>query len=107
MTAEALDPRPPGDRWPLLEVWDDDLTSADPLRFPGYLPPAAADESVRTGMIELNGSPAAVVECRFENEGGTMGAVAGERIVRPFARATQLGLPVVEVVATGGARLQE
>jgi len=92
---------------PIEEEWDGDLSSADPLDFPGYDPPAASRESVRTGVGTISGRPVAVVECRFCCHGGTMGAAVGERIVRAFARATDLRIPVVEYVATGGARLQE
>lgn len=91
----------------LVEEWDTGLTSADPLAFRGYAPPPAAGESVRTGIVLLAGKPAALIQCRFDIQGGTMGAVAGERVVRAFARAAELRLPVVAYVATGGARLQE
>ena len=96
----------PGDL-AIVEEWDAGLASADPLGFPGYRPPAAGGESVRTGVGYADGRPLAVIECRFDIQGGTMGAVAGERIVRAFARATDQRLPVVEYVASGGARLQE
>jgi acetyl-CoA carboxylase carboxyl transferase subunit beta len=89
------------------QEWDGELSSADPLGFPGYDPPLPARESVRTGLGTIAGRPVAVVECRFEYQGGTMGAVAGERVVRAFRRATELRIPVIEYVATGGARLQE
>jgi acyl-CoA carboxylase subunit beta len=92
---------------PITEEWDAGLRSSDPLAFPGYDPPAAGAESVRTGAATVGGRPVAVIHCRFDVQGGTMGAVAGERIVRAFARATDLRLPVVEYVASGGARLQE
>jgi acyl-CoA carboxylase subunit beta len=92
---------------PIVEEWDSGLSSADPLAFPGYVPPGAGDESVRTGAAIVGGRTVAVVHCRFDVQGGTMGAVAGERIVRAFSRATELRIPVVEYVASGGARLQE
>ena len=91
----------------IVAEWDAELRSADPLGFPGYDPPPAVSESVRTGLGAIGGSGVAVIQCRFDRQGGTMGAVAGERIVRAFERATDLRLPVVELVATGGARLQE
>ncbi|MEV6162541.1 carboxyl transferase domain-containing protein [Streptomyces sp. NPDC052052] len=105
MTTEPLarDGRP--DR--VLEVWDDALTSCDPLGFPGYEVPGPDTESVRTALVELGGRPAVWIDCDFRRAGGTMGAVAGERVVRAFDRALRLGAPVVETVSTGGARLQE
>lgn len=107
---QDADPAPapaPASALELVDEWDAELSSADPLRFPGYRPPAATAESVRTGLARLGELPVALVECRFEHHGGTMGAVAGERIVRAFARATDRRLPVVELVSSGGARLQE
>jgi acyl-CoA carboxylase subunit beta len=89
----------------LTHEWDTELVSADPLGFPGYNPPER--ESVRTGIMTVGRRQAAVIECRFDVQGGTMGAVAGERVVRAFTRATQQRLPVIEYVASGGARLQE
>jgi acyl-CoA carboxylase subunit beta len=103
----ALAGRPAPGVIPITEEWDAGLSSSDPLGFPGYDPPAPDDESVRTGAATVGGHPVAVIHCRFDVQGGTMGAVAGERIVRAFARATDLRLPVVEYVASGGARLQE
>jgi acetyl-CoA carboxylase beta subunit len=99
--------RPAPGAIPINQEWDSGLSSSDPLGFPGYNPPAAGGESVRTGTATVRGHPVAVIHCRFDVQGGTMGAVAGERIVRAFARATDLRLPVVEYVASGGARLQE
>jgi hypothetical protein len=88
----------------ITQEWDAGLASADPLAFPGYSPPDAGGESVRTGTAVVAGHRVAVIQCRFDACGGTMGAVAGERIVRAFVRATGQRLPVVEYVASGGAR---
>nr|WP_246497247.1 carboxyl transferase domain-containing protein [Sphaerisporangium rubeum] len=68
---------------------------------------STSGESVRTGLVRIGGTRAALIESRYENFGGTMGAVAGERIARAFRRATDLRVPVVALIATGGARLQE
>lgn len=95
-------------RAPIIRTeWDADLTSQDPLAFPGYVPPVARDDSVRTGVGRIGRTDVAVIECRFDHRGGTMGAVAGERIVRAFGRATDNRLPMVELVSSGGARLEE
>ena len=91
----------------LAESWDEEVRSADPLRFPGYTVPTPTQESVRTGLVDLAGTPAVWIDCDFARLGGTMGAVAGEKIVRAFDRATELGAPVAVTVSTGGARLQE
>jgi acetyl-CoA carboxylase alpha subunit/acetyl-CoA carboxylase beta subunit len=92
---------------PTTEEWDTDLIAGDPLGFPGYVEQrqavAASGESVRTGRTEHY----AFIEGRFEVLGGTMGAAAGEKVVRAYDRARELRLPMVVLTRTGGARLQE
>jgi acetyl-CoA carboxylase carboxyl transferase subunit beta len=92
----------------------DDLDSADPLGFPEY-------ESKRVRDAEKTGLDDAVVIYRatigghrvilgimdFGFMGGSMGAVAGEKITRSFEQATAEGLPVVIISSSGGARMQE
>jgi acetyl-CoA carboxylase carboxyl transferase subunit beta len=92
---------------PTVAEWDADVFAGDPLGFPGYderrrdLP--ATGESVRTGRTDHY----AFIDGRFEVLGGTMGAAAGERVVRAYDRARDLRLPMVVATRTGGARLQE
>lgn len=88
-----------------LEEWDTDLSSADPLAAPGYAERLAEldHESVRTGRT---GTHVRIEGC-FDVLGGSMGVVHGERVVRAFDRAVELGLPVVCVTRSGGARMQE
>jgi acetyl-CoA carboxylase carboxyl transferase subunit beta len=94
---------------PLTREWDTELASADPLHFPGYAGALAATpgESVRTGLAESGGTQIVLIQSDFDIFGGTMGAVAGEKIVRSFRRATDRRLPVIAVTQTGGARMQE
>ena len=87
----------------VTEEWDTDVVAGDPLGFPGYAERSGRDESVRSGRTERY----AFVEGRFDVFGGTMGAAAGERVVRAFRRATELRLPMVVATRTGGARVQE
>ncbi|MEU9269083.1 carboxyl transferase domain-containing protein [Streptomyces sp. NPDC048251] len=91
----------------VLKSWDDGTRSTDPLRFEGYVVPDSTEESVRTGLVNLAGTKTAWIDCDFRRHGGTMGCVAGERIVRAFDRAMSLRAPVVVTVSSGGARLQE
>jgi acetyl-CoA carboxylase carboxyl transferase subunit beta len=91
-----------------VEEWDADVFAGDPLDFPGYDARRRAlvesgEESVRTGRTEHY----AFVDGRFDVLGGTMGAAAGERVVRAYDRARDLRLPMVVATRTGGARLQE
>lgn len=89
----------------MLEEWDGDLRSGDPLAFPGYAERVStmANESVRTGLAD----GFVLIECDFDVIGGSMGLVHGEKVVRAFDRATERGLPVVVVTRSGGARMQE
>jgi acyl-CoA carboxylase subunit beta len=91
----------------VLQEWDTDLTAGDPLDFPGYderrRALASTGESVRTGTT----AHYAFIEGRFDVLGGTMGAAAGEKVVRAYERARELRLPVVVASSSGGARLQE
>jgi acetyl-CoA carboxylase alpha subunit len=91
----------------LVDEWDADLRSGDPLGFVGYVPPSAGAEAVTTGLAVVGNHEVALIESRFDRHGGTMGTVVGERVVRALRRATERRLPVVELVASGGARLQE
>ena len=90
---------------PIIDEWDTELRSADPLCFPGYAERLAAigGESVRTGRCEHY----VVLEGDFDVFGGSMGVVHGEKVVRAIDRAIDLRLPVVAVTRSGGARMQE
>ena len=92
---------------PSVQEWDADLLAGDPLGFPGYDERRRAlvetGEAVRTGRTEHY----AYIDGCFEVLGGTMGAAVGERVVRAYDRARELGLPMVVATRTGGARLQE
>ncbi|HWJ61681.1 MAG TPA: carboxyl transferase domain-containing protein [Acidimicrobiales bacterium] len=89
----------------LIEEWDQELRSGDPLGFPGYAEKVAAmeGESIRTGLAD----GFVLVECDFSVIGGSMGLVHGEKVVRAFDRAVERRLPVVVVTRSGGARMQE
>ena len=95
------------------DEWDTGLSSGDPLAWPGYrdkldsmLEPSPS-ESVRTGLCEGPAAPFVKIEGDFTVIGGSMGVVHGEKVVRAFDRATEMGLPVVVVTSSGGARMQE
>lgn len=95
------------------------MTADDPLGFPGYpdlleraREKASADEAVVTGLgtLEAGGGatlPVAVIGFVFEFIGGSMGAAVGERVVRAYDQARGLGIPVLVVAASGGARMHE
>jgi len=99
---------------PLQVEWDAELRGGDPLGWPGYGDVAAAlpaGDSVVTGRAAVDRSRAGaryvVIAGRFDVLGGSMGAVHGEKVVRAYRRAAIERLPVVVLVSSGGARLQE
>jgi acetyl-CoA carboxylase carboxyl transferase subunit beta len=96
---------------------DAGLRSADPLDFFDLRPYAErlAEAEVETGLgdaivcgtaaIEGQACDLAVMDFAFM--GGSMGSVVGEKFVRSCERATEAGVPLVSVSASGGARMQE
>lgn len=65
------------------------------------------DEAVVVGTGKICGIPVALAVMAFDFVGGSMGSVVGERITRIIEHATENGLPVIIVSASGGARMQE
>jgi acetyl-CoA carboxylase carboxyl transferase subunit beta len=64
-------------------------------------------DGVQTGTGLLDGIPISLGVMDFNFMGGSMGSVVGEKITRLIEHATQEGLPLVLVCASGGARMQE
>jgi len=101
----------------LLSPWEEHVQPSDPLQFidqksyPERLQKAQsaanATESVEVGRGKIFGRDVAYGSYVFAFMAGTMGSVAGERIVRLFERATLQRLPVILLHASGGARMQE
>ncbi len=65
-----------------------------------------ADAAV-TGVGAIGGQPAVIVALDFSFMGGSMGCVVGEKVALAFEVAAKKKLPVVAVVSSGGARMQE
>ncbi|MEU0843464.1 carboxyl transferase domain-containing protein [Streptomyces sp. NPDC005962] len=65
------------------------------------------DESVITGEGRVEGRRVAYVACEFRFLAGSIGVVAGERLVRAVERATAERLPLLAAPASGGTRMQE
>jgi acetyl-CoA carboxylase carboxyl transferase subunit beta len=100
-----------------LDVWDDHITPADPLKFEDGKPyperiqrarrQTRANEAIEIGSARLGGLRVAYGCFIFGFMGGSMGSVVGERITRLFERATADRIPVLLLHASGGARMQE
>ena len=97
-----------------FEEWDMDITTSDPLDFPGYhkkLEKIQAatdlDEAVITGKCTIRGYETGIGVMSSDFLMGSMGSVVGEKITRLFEKAKEEELPVVLFCCSGGARMQE
>ncbi|GAA5421367.1 acetyl-CoA carboxylase, carboxyltransferase subunit beta [Tetragenococcus halophilus] len=97
-----------------FEEWDTDISTKDPLNFPGYKEKVKKmqekndlHEAVLTGLADIFGEKVAlgIMDSHFIM--ASMGTVVGEKITRLFEKVTEQQLPVVLFTASGGARMQE
>ncbi len=86
----------------------------DPIKFPGYwekhesiVKKDGLNEAIVTGKGCINGQRVmiGVMDTRYMM--GSMGVIVGEKVTRLFEDAKKQKTPVVMVVASGGARMQE
>lgn len=99
------------------QPFDETLSPGDPLKFRDQkfyserLREAqnrtSLQDAVLTGTGLLDGIPVAMGVMDFNFMGGSMGSVVGEKITRCIEYATQKGLVLILVCASGGARMQE
>ena len=93
------------------------VTSTDPLSFSsrGSYKQRIFQDQKRTGLTEavvtgtcaVGGCPAMLIVLDFGFMGGTMGCVVGEKVALAFEHAAKKKLPVIAVITSGGARIQE
>ena len=96
---------------------DADLASVDVLEFTGvaayterlktYQQQTGLNDAVVTGFAKLSGHDIALSLMDFGFLGASMGSVVGEKITRCIEKATEEGLAVIVVSASGGARMYE
>ena len=93
---------------------DTELRSVDPLKFPEYEDKRKAAEaktgdfdSIISGTARLDEHPVSIAVADFAFMGGSMGAVAGEKVTRTLERAAEHRMPAIIFCASGGARMQE
>ena len=97
--------------------FDETLSPCDPLEFHDqkeYTDRLEAaqertglQDAIQTGSGMVDGIPVALGVMDFDFMGGSMGSVVGEKITRLIEYATQEGLTLILVCASGGARMQE
>ena len=93
------------------------ITSLDPLSFSSKVSykqrifrdqrRTGLTEAAVTGTCAIGGSPAMLIVLDFGFMGGTMGCVVGEKVALALERASRNLLPVIAIVTSGGARIQE
>lgn len=99
------------------EELDTELRSEDPLNFKDKkkykdrtkeaIKKAGPEDAVRNYIGDIQGRTVSASIFNFAYMGGSMGSVAGEKIVRGMEHALERGCPYILVAASGGARMQE
>ena len=100
-----------------FEEMDAQMSSVDILKFTGvatyvskleaYQQATGLKDAVITGLGRIGEQRVALGVMDFSFLAGSMGSVVGEKITRLIESATERGLPVVIVSASGGARMYE
>jgi acyl-CoA carboxylase subunit beta len=93
------------------------IVSVDPLEFTDSKPyqervTAAREktglhEAVLTGRAKIRGQEVVIAVIDFRFLGGSMGSVVGEKVTLAFELAASRKIPIITIVASGGARMQE
>jgi acetyl-CoA carboxylase carboxyl transferase subunit beta len=101
----------------LLEEYDANLTSADPLVFKDtkrYMDRIAearkktgVNDAVICGIGKVDGRDVSFVVMEFAFIGGSMGSVVGEKVARAIERSLQRKIPLIIISCSGGARMME
>ncbi|WP_088547579.1 acetyl-CoA carboxylase, carboxyltransferase subunit beta [Paenibacillus aquistagni] len=94
--------------------YDSEMTSADPLNFPGYVEKlkqqhekSGLHEAVITGEGTIGGFPVVMAVMSADFFTGSMGSVVGEKVTRAIEMAIQKQYPLIIFSTSGGARMQE
>lgn len=101
----------------LLEEYDANLTSADPLVFKDtkrYMDRIAearkktgVNDAVICGIGKVDGRDVSFAVMEFAFIGGSMGSVVGEKVARAIERSLQRKIPLIIISCSGGARMME
>jgi len=100
-----------------FKEFDKSLSSPNPLNFVDQLTyeerlqksekKTGHKDAIVTGKGLLRSQEVLIGVFEFAFMGGSMGLVVGEKITRLFERGTKEKLPVIIVISSGGARMQE
>ncbi|MBQ4122418.1 acetyl-CoA carboxylase carboxyltransferase subunit beta [bacterium] len=93
------------------------ITTADPLNFvdtDAYKKRIALakaktnmNEAVVSGVGKIDGNEVSAAVMDFDFMGGSMGSVVGEKVTLAMEEALKRKIPMIVVMASGGARMQE
>ena len=100
------------------QEYDADLAPSDPLTFVspkdnyakkvrGLYDSTQRLDAAVCGVGTIAQQPLALCISEFNFMGGSMGAVVGEKLARSAERAAELGMPLLTINASGGARMHE
>lgn len=64
-------------------------------------------DAVISGVGKIDGNTLAIAVCDFSFMGASMGSVYGEKMARAAERAADMGVPLLTINSSGGARMQE
>ena len=94
-----------------------EVRSGDPLNFFDLRPYAerlaeaelntGLGEAIVTGSGSLDGMGVELAVMDFAFMGGSMGSAVGEKLSRACDAALELGVPLISITSSGGARMQE
>jgi acetyl-CoA carboxylase carboxyl transferase subunit beta len=100
-----------------FKEWDRELASLDPLNFKdtsryrdrlkSSQDKTGFREAVTVGEGTIQTRPVGFGVFNFSFMGGSMGSVVGEKILRAMERAADNRHPLILVISSGGARMQE
>jgi len=100
-----------------LEEYDQNLVSADPLKFRDSkrypdrirdsIKKTELNDAIITGLGRISGIKVSFGVMEFGFIGGSMGSVVGEKVARAIERSLAHKIPLVIVSCSGGARMQE
>jgi len=100
-----------------FEEKDNELRSEDPLNFKDQkkykdrtrdaAKKTGPEDSIRNYLGDIHGRTISASIFEFGYMGGSMGSVAGEKIVRGMEHALERNCPYLLITASGGARMQE
>jgi len=89
----------------------------DPLSFKDIIPykerlkesaqKAEMNEAAITGSASIGGFPVIIIVLDFAFMGGSMGSVVGEKFALSAEKALEEDIPLIAVISSGGARMQE